>query len=62
MVNGSTVIAIVRVAGDLLVTLWHQDSDLKFTDVTQKAGLSRKGWGMGFAVATSTTMAILTSS
>jgi len=34
-----------------MVTLWHQDADLKFTDITQKAGLTRKGWGMGVAVA-----------
>jgi hypothetical protein len=40
-----------RAGGDLMVTLWHQDGDLKFTDITQKAGLTRKGWGMGVAVA-----------
>jgi hypothetical protein len=51
MVNGSTVDRYRREGGDLLVTLWHQDADLKFTDITQKAGLTRKGWGMGVAVA-----------
>lgn len=51
MVNGSTVDRYRRDGGDLLVTLWHQDADLKFTDITQKAGLMRKGWGMGVAVA-----------
>ena len=50
MVNGSTVDRY-RQGGDLLVTLWHQDADLKFTDITEKAGLTRKGWGMGVAVA-----------
>jgi len=51
MVNGSTVDRYRREGGDLLVTLWHQNADLKFTDITQKAGLTRKGWGMGVAVA-----------
>lgn len=37
--------------GDLMVTLYHQDSGFKFTDVTKSAGLSRKGWGLGLAVA-----------
>ena len=50
MVNGSTVDRY-RQGGDLLVTLWHQDADLKFTDITEKAGLTRRGWGMGVAVA-----------
>ena len=50
MVNGSTVDRY-RQGGDVMVTLWHQDADLKFTDITQKAGLTRKGWGMGVAVA-----------
>jgi enediyne biosynthesis protein E4 len=50
MVNGSTVDRYKQ-GGDLLVTLWHQDAGLKFTDITEKAGLTRKGWGMGVAVA-----------
>jgi hypothetical protein len=50
MVNGSTVDRYKQ-GGDLLVTLWHQDADMKFTDITEKAGLTRKGWGMGVAVA-----------
>src|SRR3984957_9866387 len=50
MVNGSTVDRYKQ-GGDPLVTLWHQDADLKFTDITAKAGLTRKGWGMGVAVA-----------
>ena len=51
MVNGSTVDRYRQNGGDLMVTLWHQDADLKFTEITQKAGLTRKGWGMGVAVA-----------
>src|SRR5882762_6509607 len=49
-VNGSTVDRY-RHGGDRLITLYHQDSDLKFTDITKSAGLTRKGWGMGVAVA-----------
>jgi len=51
MVNGSTVDRYKQSGGDPLVTLWHQDANLKFTDITEKAGLARKGWGMGVAVA-----------
>src|SRR5438874_10755980 len=50
MANGSTV-GRFRGGGDPMVTLYHQDSDLKFTNITESAGLSRKGWGMGVAVA-----------
>ena len=50
VVNGSTVDRF-RHGGDPMVTLYHQDADLKFTDITEKAGLTRKGWGMGVAVA-----------
>jgi len=49
-VNGSTVDRFRR-GGDPMVTLYHQDADLKFSDVTQSAGLTVKGWGMGVAVA-----------
>lgn len=49
-VNGSSVDRY-RAGGDLMVTLYHQDADLKFTDITKSAGLTRKGWGMGVAVA-----------
>lgn len=49
-INSSTVDRY-RQGGDLMITLYHQDADLKFTDVTQKAGLTRKGWSMGVAVA-----------
>jgi enediyne biosynthesis protein E4 len=49
-INGSTVDRY-RVGGDPLVTLYHQNADLKFSNITQSAGLRRKGWGMGIAVA-----------
>jgi hypothetical protein len=49
-VNGSSVERYRR-GGDLMVTLYHQSANLKFTDITQAAGLTRKGWGMGVAVA-----------
>src|SRR6202034_3613371 len=59
-VNGSTV-PRYREGGDLMITLYHQDTgddktdpkneELKFTDITKSAGLRRKGWGMGVAVA-----------
>jgi enediyne biosynthesis protein E4 len=50
-VRGSNVDRYRKDGGDLLVTLYHQDAGLKFTDITQQAGLARKGWGMGVAVA-----------
>src|ERR1700722_12224066 len=48
-INGSSVDRY-RKGGDLMITLYHQDADLKFTDITQAAGLTRKGWGMGVSV------------
>src|ERR1700683_791886 len=59
-VNGSTV-ERYRQGGDPMITLYHQNNDSnagevteqgpKFTDITKAAGLTRKGWGMGIAVA-----------
>ncbi len=49
-VNGSSVDNFRR-GGDLMVTLYRQTGDLKFTDITQAAGLTRKGYSMGIAVA-----------
>jgi hypothetical protein len=49
-VNGSTV-ERYKQGGDPMITLYHQGADFKFSDITQSAGLSRKGWGMGVAVA-----------
>jgi hypothetical protein len=55
VINGSTV-QRYRQGGDLMITLYHQDADstihdIKFTDITKSAGLTRKGWGIGVAVA-----------
>jgi hypothetical protein len=49
-VNGTSVDRH-RQGGDPMVTLYRQTGDLKFTDVTQAAGLTRKGYSMGVAVA-----------
>ncbi len=50
-VNGSNVDRYRKQGGDPMVTLYHQDANLKFSNITQQAGLARKGWGMGVAVA-----------
>jgi len=50
VVNGSTVDRY-RQGGDLMITLYRQSAPLKFEDITKQAGLTRKGWGMGVAVA-----------
>jgi hypothetical protein len=50
VVNGSTVERYNQ-GGDPLVTLYRQTAPLKFEDVSKQAGLTRKGWGMGVAVA-----------
>ena len=34
-----------------MITLYHQDGNLTFREITKEAGLTRKGWGMGVAVA-----------
>jgi hypothetical protein len=49
-INGSTVDRY-REGGDPMVTLYHQEPDGTFKDVTKSAGLTRSGWGMGVAVA-----------
>src|SRR6267378_1103088 len=46
-VNGSNVDRYRRQGGDPMVTLYHQDADLKFSDITGQAGLTHQGWGMG---------------
>jgi enediyne biosynthesis protein E4 len=48
--NGSTIDHF-RQGGDPMITLYHQDADFKFSNITQAAGLTRKGWGMGVAIA-----------
>jgi len=49
-INGSSV-DDYRKGGDLMITLYRQEDGLKFRDITQQAGVTRKGWGMGVAVA-----------
>jgi hypothetical protein len=49
-VNGSTVDRYQK-GGDPMVTLYHQEPDGTFKDITKAAGLARAGWGMGVAVA-----------
>jgi hypothetical protein len=52
VVNDSTIEQYLR-GGDPMVTLYHQDSDsgkIHFTDVTQSAGLTTRGWGNAIAV------------
>jgi enediyne biosynthesis protein E4 len=48
--NGSGVDRY-RAGGDLMITLYHQGADGKFTNITEQAGVTVKGWGMGVAVA-----------
>jgi enediyne biosynthesis protein E4 len=50
LINGSTVERL-RQGGDPMVTLYHQEPDGTFKDITKEAGLTRRGWGMGVAVA-----------
>jgi enediyne biosynthesis protein E4 len=50
-VNGSNVDRFRQHGGDPMITLYHQDADLKFSDITSQAGLNHIGWGMGVAVA-----------
>ncbi|HEV7454831.1 MAG TPA: VCBS repeat-containing protein, partial [Candidatus Saccharimonadales bacterium] len=50
LINGGTVERF-RAGGDPLVTLYHQEADGTFKDITKEAGLTRRGWGMGVAVA-----------
>ncbi len=49
-VSGSTV-ERYKTGGDLMVTLYQQQADGTFRDITKEAGLTRLGWGMGVAVA-----------
>jgi hypothetical protein len=48
--NGTSVDRY-RQGGDPMVTLYRQTGDLKFTDITQSASLTRKGYSMGVAAA-----------
>ena len=49
VVTDSTVDRYLK-GGDLMVTLYHQDKNLHFTDITESSGLTAKGWGMGVAI------------
>lgn len=51
LVTGESTTSHYLNGGDPMVYLYHQDSDLHFTDVTRSAGLTTRGWGMGIAVA-----------
>lgn len=53
-VAGSTIARYMKDGGDLMVRLYHQDGkngELHFTDTTESAGLTVRGWGMGVSVA-----------
>jgi enediyne biosynthesis protein E4 len=49
-INGSSV-ERYKQGGDPMVTLYRQEGELKFKDITREAGLTSRGWGMGVAVA-----------
>ena len=52
VVNDSTVDRFLA-GGDSMITLYHQDGKngaLHFTDITEAAGLTSRGWGMAIAV------------
>ncbi len=49
-VNGSSVDRYKN-GGDPMITLYRQEDNLQFKDITADAGVTRKGWGMGVAVA-----------
>ena len=52
VINDSTIEKYLQ-GGDLMVRLYHQDSNspsLHFTDITESAGLTTKGYGMAIAV------------
>ncbi len=52
VINDSTIEQYLQ-GGDLMVRLYHQDSNsptLHFTDITESAGLTTKGYGMAIAV------------
>jgi hypothetical protein len=49
VVGDSTIDRYLK-GGDLMVTLYRQDGNLHFTDITKSAGLTTRGWGMGLAI------------
>jgi hypothetical protein len=50
LVRGSTLERL-RQGGDPVVALYENRGDLRFVDVSAKAGLTARGWGMGVVVA-----------
>jgi len=50
MAGGSNVDRFRQSGGDPMVRLFRQDGNLHFTDITESAGLTRKGWGMAVSV------------
>ncbi|MFY9532046.1 MAG: CRTAC1 family protein [Candidatus Acidiferrales bacterium] len=50
IVNGSTIEKLKR-GGDQMVTLYRNNGNGTFTDVTAESGLTKKGWGMGVCTA-----------
>jgi len=60
-VNGSSVERTGSRVATLSLRFTIKDANLKFTDITKQAGLTRKGWGMGVPSQTTTTMGCRTS-
>ena len=50
LVNGSTL-EHMRTGGDQMATLYRNEGDGRFVDVTMPTGLMRRGWGSGVCVA-----------
>jgi len=52
LVRGSTIQNFLKKGGDPIASLYHNDGDGTFTDITQQSGLgAARGWGMGVTVA-----------
>lgn len=52
-VTDSTIPRYLNTGGDPMVRLYHQDGtngELHFSDITESAGLTVRGWGMGVSV------------
>ena len=49
IVNGSTL-EHMKTGGDQMLALYRNNGDGTFSDVTAKAGLTKKGWGMGVCI------------
>ena len=49
IVNGSRLDRLKR-GGDLMASLYRNDGDGTFTDITTSSGLDRRGWGTGVCV------------